>query len=247
MINKAPHSLCLFQLRLHRHWFLGAALMGVLLIVAACGDKAPQKITPSSGYFTFLDLGKDTVYSNAVRDFLSAELGTDSISTRTVVDLDVNYPAFLKQHFDRLHQLNLQLNDAKGARVEHDTVKLMYRYIRKKERPFKYVELMFSGIDGRPLYFKIRAGKEGGDILDTMRAKHGPAQTFAWRENTGTTHFWEKDDEMLLISQVLDRFGEPEYRIMMYFVGNIERLIETEKARIQQREDERRKSGQRAF
>lgn len=245
MIKKTPHK----PLGLRPPWRWSGGLVVILLVLPlfACGEKTPEKIAPSSGYFTFLDLGKDTLYSDAVRQLLSAELGADSIATRTVVDLDVNYPTFLAQHFEELHRLNQQLNDAKGARVEHDTVKLMYRYIQKKERPFKYVELMFSGIDGRPLYFKIHAGKEGGEILKTMQTKHGPAQTITWREGVGTTHFWEKDDEVLLISQMLDRFGEPEFHIMIYFVGNIETLIETEKARIQQREELRRQSGQKAF
>ena len=53
--------------------------------------------------------------------------------------------------------------------------------------------------------------------------------------------------DFLIVSRVLDRFGDPEYRIAIYYGTNIDELIKSEQRRVQQREDKRKKAGQTAF
>ncbi len=133
--------------------------------IAGCDDKKPAAIAPlSSASFTFLELGANTIYSKSIRDRLKDLLGSDSVATRTPIDLEINYPGFIEENFQPLHRFNQLLNDASGARVEHDTIKLMYRYPQKKSRLFKSVELLFSGQSKKPLFFNIVARKEGSGI-----------------------------------------------------------------------------------
>ena len=223
-------------------------LMNSGLFIAGCDDKKPAAIAPPSGAsFTFLELGADTIYSKSIREKLKNSLGSDAVDTRTLINLEVNYPGFIEENFQPLHRFNQLLNDAGGARVEHDTIKLMYRYPQKKSRLFKSVELLFSGQSKKPLFFNIVARKEGSGILETMHEKYGDSEEIKWSRQPGQSYFWQNNMDFLIVSRVLDRFGDPEYRIAIYYGTNIDELIKSEQRRVQQREDKRKKAGQTAF
>ena len=218
------------------------------LFIAGCDDKKSSVITPpSSASFTFLEMGADTIYSKSIRENLKASLGSDAVDTWTLIDLEFNYPGFIEENFQPIHRFNQLLNDAGGARVEHDTIKLIYRYPQKKSRLFKTVELLFSGQSKKPLFFNIVSRKEGSGILETMQEKYGDPKEIKWPRQPGQSYFWQKDMDFLIVSRVLDRFGDPEYRIAIYYGTNIDELIKSEQHRIQQREDTRKKAGQTAF
>lgn len=216
--------------------------------IAGCEDKepvAPSRSTTTS--FTFLELGANTLYSKSVRDKLGDSLGSVAVANRTLVDLEINYPGFIETYFKPIHRLNQFLNDAAGARREHDTIKLMYRYPQKKSRLFKNVELLFSSQSKKPLFFKIVARKEGADIIDAMREKYGAPKETKWSHQPGVSYYWEKNNDFLIVSRVLDRFGDPEYRIAIYYGTNIDELIESERRQIRQSEEKRKKAGRTAF
>ena len=218
------------------------------LFIAGCDDKKPAAIAPpSSASFTFLELGADTIYSKSIREKLKNSLGSDAVDTRTPIDLEINYPGFIEENFQPIHRFNQLLNDAGGARVEHDTIKLMYRYPQKKSRLFKSVELLFSGQSKKPLFFNIVARKEGSGILETMHEKYGHSEEIKWSRQPGQSYFWRNNMDFLIVSRVLDRFGDPEYRIAIYYGTNIDELIKSEQRQVQQREDKRKKAGQTAF
>lgn len=218
------------------------------LLITGCDDKKPAAVKPpSTTEFTFLELGADTIYSKSIRDKLRESLGSDSKATRTTIDLEINYQGFIEDFFQPIHRFNQLLNDASGARVEHDTIKLMYRYPQKKSRLFKSVRLLFSGQSKKPLFFNIVARKEGSSILETMREKYGDPEEIKWSRQTGQSYFWRESNDFLIVSKVLDRFGDPEYRIAIYYGDNIDELIQSEQQRIQQSEDVRKKAGKTAF
>jgi len=222
--------------------------MNTGLFMAGCDDKEPAAVAPpNSTSFTFLELGADTIYSKSIREKLKDSLGSDAVDTRTPIDLEINYPGFIKENFQPLHRFNQLLNDASGARVEHDTIKLMYRYPQKKSRLFKSVELLFSGQSKKPLFFNIISRKEGSGILETMQEKYGDPEEIKWSHQPGQSYFWQKNMDFLIVSRVLDRFGDPEYHIAIYYGTNIDKLIKSEQRRVQQREDKRKKAGQTAF
>lgn len=223
-------------------------LMNSGLFMAGCDDKKPAAVAPSSSAsFTFLELGADTIYSKLIREKLKDSLGSDAMDTRTPIDLEINYHGFIEENFQPLHRFNQLLNDASGARVEHDTIKLMYRYPQKKSRLFKSVELLFSGQSKKPLFFNIVSRKEGIGILETMQEKYGDPEEIKWSHQPGQSYFWQKNMDFLIVSRVLDRFGDPEYHIAIYYGTNIDELIKSEQHRVQQREDKRKKAGQTAF
>lgn len=216
-----------------------------------CSDRqesgeTKKDISASAG-FTFFDLGKDTRFTDHVRNNLKATLGNDAIEERNIIDLELNYRGFLKQYFPSLYALNQNLNSPPGERVDHNTFKLMYRYARRENAPFDYVELVFSNYTKNPLLFKINFKKDDAGIVDALEKKYGPPEMIDWQQENGRSLYWTESADFLIVSLVPDQFGNPKYQIVIYFVDNLNRLIDTEKKEKEKKEQERLKSGRTAF
>jgi hypothetical protein len=222
-----------------------------LLSVSACGEKkepAKEQTTQMpSDSFTFFDLGKQSALSKTVRNDLKQKLGRDAIEYRSIIDLDINFYGFLKRYFPSVYELNQNLNFPAGERIEHNTLKLMYRYARKKNIPFDYVELVFSNYSQQPLLFRINFQNDEANIIQTLKTKYGQPQLIDWKDKNGESMYWEKNNDLLIVSLVPDQFGNPEYQIRIYFVENIKELIATERAENEKIESQRAKSGKTAF
>ena len=197
--------------------------------------------------FTFFDMGGYTPYTDNLREELQQMLGSDVLETKSTIDLTTNYIGFLKSYFPEIHRLNMKLNDKTGARVEHNVIKLTYRYALKKNTPFFYIELVFSNYSKKPLYFKINAKKEAVDIIDEIREKYGEPQKIEISETRGTAFKWERNNDVFVISKKKDRFGFPEFHLMIYFIENIKELISIEDKERTQREEIRKKAVRKAF
>ena len=236
---------------------LKTALPALLLIVLvpiliSCSDSqqpddatAPTVVMPES--FTFFDLGINSRLNKKVRQQLGDKLGRDAIERRSIIDLEINYSGFLKNYFPDLNELNQNLNFPPGERVEHNTVKLMYRYALKKNVPFDYVELVFSNYTTAPILFKINFREDDTGIINTLESKYGQPQVISWEEEGGKSMSWMKNSDFLIVSQVPDQFGNPKYQIAIYFVKNLEQLIATEKKDRQEKSLKRTQSGKTAF
>lgn len=197
--------------------------------------------------FTFFDLGSNTRFSSDVRSALSDRLGSDAIAYRSQIDLSVNGPEFMQTFFPGLQALNLQLNYPPRERIEHDTVKLMYRYSRKVGVPFTYVEMVFSGYSQRPLYFSIIVSHDGDNVIDALHQKYGPPEEIQDLKSPLKAFFWRKNNDLLLISIMSDRYGNPEYHIMIYYVNSLEELLNIEKEEARQHEDRIKKASDKVF
>ena len=197
--------------------------------------------------FTFFDLGSNTRFSSAVRSALSDRLGSDAIAYRGQIDLTVNNPEFLSAYFPELHALNLALNYPPRERIEHNTTKLMYRYARKVGVPFTYVEMVFSGYSQRPLYFSITVSRDGANIIDALHQKYGPPEEIQGLKSPLKASFWKKNNDLLLVSVESDRYGNPQYHIVIYYVNSLEELLNIEKEEARQREDRIKQASDKAF
>ena len=148
----------------------------VFVTVVACSSE--EKIEPqpqtNSGGFTFFDIHHDTIYTKSLRERLVGTLSSDAIEYRSVIILEIVEEGFLQQHFPRIDELNQRLNYPAGERVEHPTIKLMYRWATRKALPFSYVELMFSQDSRKPLYVKIESARDISNIVDSLSEKYGP-------------------------------------------------------------------------
>jgi hypothetical protein len=220
-------------------------------ILISCSDNresaetVPAAVNPES--FTFFELGTNTKLTEDIREDLGKKLGRDAIERRSILDLNTNYAGFIKKYLPKINELNRKLNFPPGERVEHNTVKLMYRYAQKKNAPFDYVELVFWEYTKTPLLFKINFQIDETGILETLKTKYGPPQVIDWKEENGKSMVWRKNMDLLLVSEVPDQFGRHEYQIVIYFVQNLKQLIEIEKNELEKREQQRAKSGERAF
>ena len=235
------------------------ALYAILIIIIvlipiliSCGDSqeqddatAPAAVMPES--FTFFDLGINSRLNKEVRQELGNKLGRDAIEHRSIMDLEINYKGFLNNYFPGLNELNQRLNFPPGERVEHNTVKLMYRYASKKNVPFDYVELVFSNYTKIPLVFKINFKEDEAGIIKALESRYGQPQVVSWKEENGKSMVWMKNADFLIASQVSDQFGHPKYQIVIYFVKNLEQLIATEKNARKEKTRERTQSGETAF
>ncbi len=233
---------------------IAAVLVLVLILIVALVDfgkkteiAATHSAQASPEGFTFFNLGVDSELTDNIRDELRLKLGSDAVEKWTTLDLGINYKGFVQNYFETLDQLNQRLNFPPGERVEHNIIKLRYRYAQRKKVPFKYVELIFSNYTQKPLLFIISSNKEGAFIVDTIRAKHGEPKTINWEQEEGRSLYWEKDKAILVISISKDRYGDPEYHTIIYFVPNIETMLLKEEQEFKRREAEIKKKGKTAF
>ena len=231
--------------------FYIAFIILTLPVLMSCSDRQEStETTPvpaKAESFTFFDLGINTKLTNHGRKELENTLGRDAIEHRSSIDLEINYQGFLKKYFPNLDELNRLLNFPPGERVEHNTVKLMYRYAQKQNVAFKYVALVFSDYTKTPLLFKIIFRKDEAGIIKTLKTKYGRPEVIDWQEENGTSMFWKKNTDFLIVSLVPDQFGRHEYHIVIYYVDNLKQLIATEKKEPKKREQKRAKSGKTAF
>lgn len=231
---------------------LCALVMGLMLLMfPSCGEKKEPAKDPraqaQSDSFTFFDLGKNSRLSKSIRNDLRQRLGRDAIEGRGIIDLEINYYGFLDQYFSSLNELNRQLNSPPGERIEHNIVKLMYRYARKENLPFDYVELLFSNYSQLPLLFRINFKKDEANIVQTLKSKYGDPRLIDWKNKGGQSTYWDKNNDILIVSLVPDQFGNLEYQISIFFVENIKALLKTESAEKERQESQRAKSGKTAF
>lgn len=222
-----------------------------IVLVFSCSDQQekalPQSTSKSDESFTFFDIGRTTTLTKSVRKSLNTKLGRDAIEYRSIIDLKINYPNFLQQQFPEIHELNQQLNYPPGERIEHNTVKLMYRYAQKENIPFDYVELVFSNYTQNPIVFRIHFKEDDSNIIETLKSKYGEPTSLDWNQENGQSIYWEKNQDYLIVSLVPDQFGQHEHQVVIYFAENLRALIDTERAEKQKREEERAKSGEKAF
>ncbi len=226
------------------------ALVVSLFFFLACGDgeQAPERSAPSGPEsFTFFDIGRHSRFSESLRKDLGQKLGHDAVERRSIIDLESNYRGFLAAHLPELETLNRRLNHPPGERVDHDVIKLMYRYARKKGVPFDYVELVFDGQARTPLVFRIRFKVDETGLVDALRAKHGSPQTIAWESENGQSLVWHKEQDVLMVSLVPDVFGGVDHHISIYFTQNLSRWVEIEPALKQQKSKEAPPAGKTVF
>ncbi len=231
---------------------LYALVLGLsLLMLYACGDKkepaTDQSAQEQSDSFTFFDLSRSSRFSENVRKDLNRQLGNDAIEKRSPLNLEINYYGFLLEYFPALQALNIQLNPNSGERREHNILKLMFRYARKKNLPFDFVELIFSNYTQLPLLFKINFKEDEANIVQTLKTKYGEPRLIDWKKRNGQSMYWQKNNDVFVVSLVPDQFGNPEYQIRIFFVENIQALLEQEIADKEQQELRRSRSGQKAF
>jgi len=229
------------------------AVFGLLFIsfLISCGDNREsvetEPATIKSESFTFFELGTNTKLTDQIREDLGNRLGRDAIEHRSILDLDTNYAGFITKYLPKIDELNRKINFPPGERVEHNIVKLMYRYAKRKNTPFDYVALVFSEYTKTPLLIKINFKIDETGIVETLKTKYGSPQVIEWKEENGKSMVWRKNSDVLLVSLVPDQFGRHRYQIVIYFVQNLKQLIEIEKNETKKGEQQRATSGKTAF
>ena len=228
-----------------------ALLISPLPIFVSCGDNHdsadPSSLPAGTESFTFFDLGKTTKLTNGVRSDLESKLGRDAIERRSILDLEINYDGFLKKYFPELDALNQELNFPPRERVEHNTVKLMYRYAQKKNVPFNLVELVFSDYTKTPVLFKINFKVDEANTVATLQERYGLPKVIDWKEKNGKSVFWKKNGDFLIKSRIPDRFGKIDYQIVIYYTDSLKLLNDTERKEQEKKEQQRAKTGEKAF
>jgi len=223
----------------------------LILLSVSCGDKEetgpPRPASEQSDSFIFFDIGKNTIISGNVRERLTKTLGDNAIERRNILYLEINYKGFLKEYFADLDKLNKKLNSPLGERVEHNTVKLMYRYLQNKNVSFDYVELVYSEYTQRPVLIKIHFKKDWLNTIETLKQKYGAPESIDWGGENSKSLFWKKSNDLLILSFVPDQFGKPECQINIYFKNALEKLLEDEQKEKEKTRRERTKSGKTAF
>jgi hypothetical protein len=225
-------------------------LLGLLIWGCyACSEKSPPpqaSKTPQEG-FTFFELGADSTYSKDMRRELEQKLGSDAISRKIVIDLSLSADreGLLDKHFPSLADLNKRLNWPPKERIEHNTIKLMYRYV--SNLPFTRVILLFSGFTHKPLLFRINAKGDVASILESIHQKYGPPTKIQTKNSSNYLLYWKKESDYLMIHITRDIHDQIRHEFMIHFVDNMETLLETELKEGQTQRKERKAAGRKAF
>ena len=210
--------------------FLGLAAAMVLTGHPAVFTAAGIAMADEVNGFTFFGIGRSDEYGQRLRRQLESRLGHSAIERQNIINLEVHPKNILEKYFPVLWGLNRRLNSPIGERVEHDTVKLMFRYARNKNLPFSHVEMVFSNKSKNPLFILVMAKNDISGIKDTLKDKYGPSRIIRWDGDTGTTDAWEREGEVLLFSVYPNRIGNLQYRIAIYYMENIEELLKQEES-----------------
>jgi hypothetical protein len=222
----------------------------LLLVVLACGEggeRPEPSVPPGPESFTFFDVGRNTRFSEALRKGLSDKLGNDAVERRSIINLEGPQRGFLEAHLPEVEALNRRLNHPPGERVDHEVIKLMYRYARQRNAPFDYVELIFDGPFRAPLVFRIRFKQDEAGLLEALRTKHGPPQTIDGGAENGQSWIWRKEQDVLLVSLVPDAFGGVDHHVTIYFTQNLNRWAEFEQAAKEEKSRAKPPAGKTAF
>ncbi len=229
--------------------FLAAAVFCVGLL--GCSDEKPAQDSSATSSevrgFTFFELTSASRFSSELRSDLEKRLGSDGISRRSPLDLEIPPQDFVKTHFPRVHALNSRLNFSPRERIEHNITRLMYRYPEKKQLPFSFVELVFSNYNDKPLVFHTTAKEEGATVIQTLRDKYGKPSAAQWDDGNQKALFWRKPGELMVVYALRDRFGNPEYQVQLLFLENIEELVRTEEKEREASDREKKKAVRDAF
>ncbi len=214
-----------------------AVAVGIFIVIVATAfyavfrNELPEKDEtggkPRS--FTFFDVGANTRVTETLRETLRDRLGSDAIETWTTVNLEILYKNFIQEYLPEIYKLNRQLNGDAGQRIEHNTIKLRYRYIPQGNYPFDYAELLFSNYSQKPLYCEIWSKKEGKGIMDVLKKKYDNPGRIDMDGEQKFSLIWQYKGDILVYSNTPDRFGNPGYHIIIYYVDNIEQLLQREK------------------
>jgi hypothetical protein len=207
-------------------------IAGLVLFVAACGNEpdisAPERAGTEGESFTFFNIGKNARMNGTVRDDLKKILGDVAVERRGIVDLTINYPTFLQEHFPELDRMNRALNSDIGLRVKHRITRLMYRYAKQKGLPYDLVEFIFAEKTTRPILIRLHFKADIPGSLKTLEEKYGLPQTFTWGRENASSQVWQRDGDYLFYSVIPRRGNKVEYRIAIYFTAAIEDLIRVE-------------------
>ena len=230
---------------------LASIPFGVLLLFfLACGEggeKAERSAPAGPESFTFFDVGRNSRFSEQVRKDLSQKLGNDAVEHRGIIDLEGNYKGFLAAHLPELEVLNRRLNHPPGERVDHEVIKLTYRYARQKNAPFDYVELVFDAHFRTPLVFRIRFKVDETGLVEALRSKQGSPQAIPWDRENGQSLIWRREGDVLMVSLVPDAFGGVDHSVTIYFTQNLNRWAEFEQALKEKKSKEKSPAGKTAF
>lgn len=217
----------------------------------SCGDKSDtsEKGTIESYpvTYSFFDVDVNSVLSYSLKSRLDEILGDHSTETRNTINLNINLEGFLKDYFPYFDNLNQRLNSPSRERVEHNTLKLAYRYAINKQLPFNYVEILFSQFTETPLLIRVNFKKDELNIIETLKNKYGEPRQIPWKEENGKSLCWEKGGDLLILSFVPDQFGNPTYEVVIYFAKRLEDLIKAEHLMEEKRLKKEIKSGKGVF
>jgi hypothetical protein len=225
-------------------------IMTVLLTALGCGESAPPESTLAekmSQSFTFFDLGVNTRLSKEILQTLDDRLGSHSLEKRGLIDLSIQPTGALEKYFSDLYSLNLELNSPAGERVEHDIRRVMYRYADRRGTPFYYIETVFSGGSGLPLYFKIEPVSGKTDFMDTFHEKYGTPVVTKWPRAGVEFLSWTKAGDRMIVSMGTDPYGAPEYHITIFFTRNLDRLLALKRSGSKETQEKAVDAGKTAF
>ena len=231
-------------------FFIGAVFMTVLLTGLGCSDSAPPESVPAekmSQSFTFFELGVNTRLSKEILQTLDDRLGSHSLEKRGLIDLSIQPTGALEKYFSHLHSLNRELNSPVGERVEYDIRRVMYRYADRRETPFYYIELVFSGGSGVPLYFKIEPVTGETDFMDTFHEKYGAPVVTKWPQAGVEFLSWTKAGDRMIVSMGTDIYGTPEYHITIFYTRNLDRLLALKRSGSKETQEKAVDAGKTAF
>jgi hypothetical protein len=209
----------------HLKWLLFSCI--VWLAFCGCGKEGnePADVPGVPESFQFMDIGANTVMDSKARDRLRAALGSDAISRRSTIDLELRYKGFLEKHYPDLAMLNQRLNVSDVVRKEYPATKLTFRNPRQRNALFDYVEIICDDASGCPLLVKMIAKKEIPDLIRSVEDKYGLPQKIPVSEGKSWSLSWRKNNDVFVIARIVGRYDRPEHHMLIVYTNRLEQLL----------------------
>ena len=241
-----------------RNLLFGLLITGFLVVIATTmialtrsqrdiQIEAPAERAATSDGFSFFELNQSTVLARPIRNSLSQLLGPDAIAHATPIDLTIINRSFLEEHLPVLDELNQGLNPPMGERREHDTTRLTYHRAQRQNMPFRYIELVFSNVSGRPLYFIINPSDDFLNSINTLESKYGAPRIIDSGNPSSPVRIWEKEGDILVATAFPRRSGRQSQELRIYFTENLRKFVDQQIRTSHQKGSATRKAGERAF
>jgi hypothetical protein len=177
-----------------------------------------EKVISQKGIL-FAGIGEESLLNQKLINELEEKFGNDVLESWSPIVFNDFPENFYNKFYPEISKLKKNLESkALQETSGENSIKIRYPYSYKKSEYFREIELTFSGLNKKPIIFRIK-GYTHIDIIKDLNSKFGIPKKIT--ENKINYKIWEKDNSVLIGVLKKDRVNETYLEITIYYMKNI--------------------------